>query len=208
MRFLLLLAVTTMSLSSCESDTVQAPQRQSLDTAYLHTFTKVSVQLTGTFTRDVREIDTNPIFFFDNENSKGSMMSYNKPLVWNGRQFSYKDSSYQYHPPWKYGGWSSWTLAIDLQGSIDESNRVHCTSKYFYKRSEEGLNDITERRITFNSIPLLTKNDSSLDFTLSGEQLQPAITDIYEIRESRDKLNEIHWESLPKLLVHFSWKPR
>lgn len=201
---LFLLSASVVSLSSCVNETKQtsSPASTPVDTNYLHHFNSVDISLTGNFQSIGDQGQVYP---------EQSIILGTSNLLWTGLYFH---AIYTYSNQWSYPGpyhstmienesRNSWSVGtISISGDQIESGESSFTdidnvtmSGSLYSHFE------SYKTIKFESISLLSKNEDSLVFSMSGPSIQSDILILTDSTVSfyngNTRLKRISWDQQP-----------
>jgi hypothetical protein len=179
------------------------------DTNYLHSFTKIKINLSCSATVTVQQHKGGIIDTFTRSsfslNFGNSLNGHSTSSInWNGPNFSVDTSTKDSYSSLKEKSKTS-ELYI-YQGSISNVMNGSCFSNYAH--SQSGLSvgyqdDSISQSLTFNSIPVLRKKTDSLVFILNDATLQSHISSIYYYDLNKDYdyqttiLQTVLWDKLP-----------
>jgi hypothetical protein len=181
-----------------------------LDTAYLHTFTKVNVSINTAWIELARVRTDTTISTVSYQVSFNNVMT---TLKWSGFNFT-TDTSRSWHsepqPPDYRGDATDGSESYKLNGTITSVNTITGSCNYSYSnygRNHWGMvyeNGSNDRDISYQSIPAVTKKDDTLVFSYTGSQLKSfvssfAVGRIY-INPDFTKVTtvkEVLWDTIP-----------
>lgn len=215
-KTILLLLFSSIGYLGCVTDTpdqaANDPAIISLDTNYLHTFTKVSIRLQGAFDKKTDYAGGKEIKF-SSDSGYIILTSSIVPVRWQGTTFNSDTSiSWESHPtpPYYREDESHGSASVHFTGSIDAKNQISGSCSDFYSgygKNHWGTvyeNYDKDQTLKYSAIPHDPNDSTKLVFRLQGRILKDHIPSYYYKYNSHytfeliETIEKIQWDSLPE----------